>query len=310
MDSRFVSSVEGKRLLGVVSWKTVTFYSEGDVIVGDIFFPPDFSDARRWPAILIATGFSGIREAGLNERGLRFANAGYVTLSIDYRGWGDSGGERGRLAPLEQVEDIRNGLTYLTAQPFVDPERLGAWGVSFGGLTVPYAAAVDTRIKAAIGQVGVADGYQAVTNVRTPEQMREWELEVATAREQRVLRNERSRPLTLLDVFVDEQALEWLPPAYESTQEMRTPLGWDSIGRVMDFRPIDIIHRVAPRALGLIVAERDTTGDPESYRKLFDAAREPKRWLPFDCGHFDMNQGPLLEDASRTAVEFFDEFLP
>jgi fermentation-respiration switch protein FrsA (DUF1100 family) len=113
MDSRFVSSAEGRRLLDVVTWKTVTFYSEGDVIVGDIFIPPDFSDTRRWPAILIATGFSGIREAGLSERGLRFANAGYVTLSIDYRGWGDSGWRRARSVSLSP-SGIQQGIRRAT----------------------------------------------------------------------------------------------------------------------------------------------------------------------------------------------------
>ena len=46
---------------------------------------------------------------------------------------GDSGGERGRLAPLEQVEDCRNGFSWLEAQPFVDSDRLAQFGASFGG---------------------------------------------------------------------------------------------------------------------------------------------------------------------------------
>ena len=149
--------------------KTVTYFSEGSVITADIFTPDDISEGKRYPAVAICQGFTGIRSLGVvYALGAAFNAAGYVAISFDYRGWGNSGGERGRMAPLEQVDDIRNTLTFLETLDFVDADRLGLIGISYGCLTAPHAAAVDTRVKAALGCLGVGTGYQAVTNVRTP----------------------------------------------------------------------------------------------------------------------------------------------
>ena len=33
----------------------------------------------------------------------------------------------------KQIEDIKNAVTFLSAQPEVDKERIGLWGTSYGG---------------------------------------------------------------------------------------------------------------------------------------------------------------------------------
>ncbi|WP_281783670.1 alpha/beta hydrolase [Sinimarinibacterium flocculans] len=289
--------------------QTITYYSEGHVIVGDLYLPDGLDLAKKHPAILQCQGFTGIRDMVQPEFARYFTDAGYVALAIDYRGWGDSGGERGRLAPLEQVDDVRNGLTWLETRDFVDPDRLGIFGASFGALIAPYVAALDARVKAHVGMVGVSNGYEAVTNKRTPAQMREWEIKVAEARRRRVLSNEVDRTLRVMDVFVDEQSMAWEPAMWEAVPKWRNYFGFDSIGRVMDFRPVDLIHKVAPRASGMIIANNDDTGSPVSYRELFDAAREPKQLFAYDCGHYDMYAGELMDKAMADAVGFFRQHL-
>ena len=290
--------------------KLITYYSEGEVIVGDLYMPDGLDLTRRHPAILQCQGFTGIRDMVQPVFAKFFTDAGYVALAIDYRGWGDSGGERGRLAPLEQVDDVRNGLTYLETLDFVDPGRLGVYGASFGALIGPYVAAVDERVRAHVGMVGVAHGLEAVTSRRTPAQMEAWKAEVAQARRRRVLRNEVDRKLNVMDVFIDDQSMAWEPAMWEAVPKWQNHFGFDSIGRVMDFRPIDIVHRASPRcAMAMIVATEDQTGSPTSYRELFDAAGEPKRWIPFKCGHYGMYDGELLGQAMAKTIEFWKEFL-
>jgi uncharacterized protein len=288
---------------------TITYYSEGTVVVGDLHLPDDLDVTKRHPAILQCQGFSGIRRMVQPTFAEYFTRAGYVCLAIDYRGWGDSGGERGRFDPLEQVTDVRNGLSYLESLAYVDASRLAVFGVSFGGLIAPYTAAVDNRVKANVGWVGVADGYEAVTNRRTPEQMRAWEQKAADARRRRVLTNEVDRCLNVMDIFVDDQSIAWEPAMWEARPDWHNWFGFDSIGRVMDFRPIDIMHRIGPRATCMILATNDTTGSPISYRKLYDATSEPKRLIEVACGHYDMYSGTLLDDAMWESVKFLKEFL-
>jgi alpha-beta hydrolase superfamily lysophospholipase len=289
--------------------RIVTYYSEGDVIVADLYLPDGLDLSRRHPTILQCQGFTGIRDMVQPEFAKYFTDAGYVAFAIDYRGWGDSGGERGRLAPLEQVEDVRNGFSYLESLDFVDAERFGIFGASFGALIGPYAAAVDERIKVNVGMVGVAHGFEAVTNRRTPDQMADWKRKAAHARRSRVLTNEVDRCLRVMDVFIDDQSIAWEPAMWEAVPKWRNYFGFDSIGRVMDFRPVDIVQRIAPRATAMIIANNDTTGSPTSYRELYEAAREPKKLIPFDCGHYDMYAGELMDKAMAEAVAFFKQYL-
>lgn len=289
--------------------QTVTYYSEGHVIVADLYTPDNFDDSKKHPAILQCQGFTGIRDMVQPEFAKFFTNAGYVSLAIDYRGWGDSGGERGRMAPLEQVDDVRNGLTFLETLEFVDPDRLAVFGASFGALIAPYAAAIDSRVKVNLGWVGVAHGYEAVTNKRTKEQMEEWERKADEARKRRVLSNEVKRELTVLDIFIDEQSVAWEPAMWEAVPKWQNWFGFDSIRRVMDFRPIDIIHRIEGRATFMIVATEDRTGSPESYRELYEAAKEPKHLVEVPCGHYDMYDGELLDHAMDESIKFLKKHL-
>src|SRR5712692_2998035 len=127
----------------------VKFKSGGLNCAGDLYLPDERRDGRR-PALVIGHGFSFVKEA-LVEEGGYFSRAGYVTLAIDYRSFGESEGEpRGQLFPLNQVEDFRNGVSFLQRADGVNRERIGIWGTSNSGGTVIYAAAVDPRIKAVV----------------------------------------------------------------------------------------------------------------------------------------------------------------
>ena len=68
---------------------------------GDLYLPDNGGSGQ--PAIVIGHGFSFVKEA-LGEEGKRFSEAGFVTLAIDYRSFGESPGEpRGQLFPLNHI---------------------------------------------------------------------------------------------------------------------------------------------------------------------------------------------------------------
>src|ERR1700675_2018257 len=146
--------------------RTVKFYSEGVRLEGDLFLPADLKAGGRRPGIVLCHGFTGVRSVILGDYAKVFVEAGFVTLTFDYRGVGGSAGPKWRLIPLEQIDDIRNAISFFETSPEVDPERIGLWGTSFGGGHAPYAAGVDTRIKAAVGQVGFGDGERFLLDTR------------------------------------------------------------------------------------------------------------------------------------------------
>ena len=107
----------------------VSFYSEGVKLAG-VLHRPDRDDGKPRPAIVQGPGFLGVKEAAIYLRWYeKFCEAGYAALAFDYRGWGDSEGEeRGAVIPMDQVQDIRNAITYLQTRDDVDPNRIGGFG--------------------------------------------------------------------------------------------------------------------------------------------------------------------------------------
>ena len=148
--------------------RVVHFYSEGSKLEGDYFLPANLRPGERRPGIVLCHGYSAIRSLILPDYAKHFADAGFVVLSFDYRGFGGSEGPKWRIMALEQIDDIRNAITWLAAQAEVQTDRIGIWGTSNGGAHVVSAAAVDCRVKAAVGQVGYGDGQRLLLEIRTP----------------------------------------------------------------------------------------------------------------------------------------------
>ena len=111
--------------------RKIGFYSDGLKIAGVLYEPEEARD-KSCLGIVLCQGMIGIKEYfWFPQIAQSFADLGCVALIWDYRGVGESEGERGRLYPLEQADDIRNALTYLQAHAKVDPERLAIIGWEF-----------------------------------------------------------------------------------------------------------------------------------------------------------------------------------
>ena len=92
----------------------ITFYSEGVACKGDLFIPDGCDANNPRPAIVVGHGFSGVKEV-LQFHGQYLCDAGYVTLTIDYRTFGRSDGEpRGRIIVVWEIAlgllEKRHGL--------------------------------------------------------------------------------------------------------------------------------------------------------------------------------------------------------
>jgi dipeptidyl-peptidase-4 len=97
---------------------------------------------------------------GINQY---FANQGYVVISINYRS-GIGYGRSFRMAPdtgrrgASEYQDVVAGAKYLQGRPEVDPERVGLWGLSYGGLLTAMGLARNSDIfKAGVDLAGVHD---------------------------------------------------------------------------------------------------------------------------------------------------------
>lgn len=126
-------------------------------MVGVIYFPPDFVEVKKYPAIVVSHPGGGVKEqtAGLYAR--KLAQQGFVTLAYDASYQGESCGSPRQLEnPYVRTEDVSAAIDHLTTLPFVEHDHIGAMGICAGGGYTANAAINDRRIKA-IGTVSAVN---------------------------------------------------------------------------------------------------------------------------------------------------------
>src|ERR1700757_2443111 len=141
--------------------RDIEFDAEGVTLRG-WFYPAERADSPG-PAVVMAHGFSAVKEMYLDSFAEAFAAVGLNVLVFDNRCFGASDGEpRQEIDPWAQVRDYRNAITYLHTVPEVDPGRIGIWGSSYTGGHVLVVGAIDRRVKAVVSQVPLISGYDNI----------------------------------------------------------------------------------------------------------------------------------------------------
>lgn len=280
-----------------------TFYSGGNVIAAVVYTPADDVGTSR-PGIVVCNGMRGVKEWIVPPFGEFFAAAGYTAVVFDHRGLGESGGERGRVLPHEQVEDVRNAITYLASRDDVDAERIVLWGTSFGGANAIAAAAVDTRAKAVVTQVAFGDWGRVMRETLSPQAHRRLieEIEADRARRIRTGVSKQLSPDLMLDN--DESRAAKARSARDVGERPELTFTVESIERSFDYRPELVAAQIAPRPLLIIGSGVDTVIPFSECQSLYDHAREPKELRAMDIGHYDICEPPGSDAAAQLAVDF------
>jgi esterase FrsA len=146
------------------SHEVVRVARDGKEAVGFLRVPKGASASNKVPAILVMCGGDMYKED--REKYADGAmKEGMAALVVDAPGTGQTSFAH---AP-ESVVAWQSALDVLQQRPEIDGNRLGAFGVSRGGLWVMRLAAVDNRIKGLISCAPGGVGYWG-----TPEERAEW----------------------------------------------------------------------------------------------------------------------------------------
>lgn len=112
------------------------FKSEGKTITGMMNY---FDDNKKHPAIIMIRGYADkvgyYSGFGTWRVADKLAEAGFITISIDFLGFGGSDGESVDMleARFEKVVSVLDLIESVRRLPFVDKDRIGIWAHSNGG---------------------------------------------------------------------------------------------------------------------------------------------------------------------------------
>lgn len=195
--------------------------------------------------------------------------AGFALLAFDYRHRGRSGGDAVTLGVREQG-DLLGALDAFSARPEVDAGRIGVLGMSMGAVVAVLVAARDQRVRALVGEAPFASSETIMT---------------------RALHHYYRLPS-----FPIAPLAKWLI-------ERR-------LGQPLEVaEALHVVGHIAPRAVFLIANERDAVIGADETERLFQEAREPKRfWLIPGADHARGWQA-APEEYERRVLEFLGEAL-
>jgi pimeloyl-ACP methyl ester carboxylesterase len=291
----------------------VSFYSDGVRLDGMLYTPEGLPTGERRAAVVLLAGYTYPKSFVLPEIARALNAAGYVALVFDYRGFGDSDGPRWRLLPAEQVADARAALTFISEQPQVDQARLALVGVSLGGSNAIAAAATDARVGAVASIASPGNGERWLRGLRRYWEWDEFLARLAADRSRRMRSGQGERVHPLEIVLPDPESESFFERVYGEFPQMKCELTLDTAEALIDFRPEDLLGRLAPRPLLLVHGLADRLVPPDEARELFERAGSPRRLeLVPGLGHFDwvMPSSPGFRQVTERVTRFLQDVLP
>jgi uncharacterized protein len=258
-----------------VQTAAVEFFSEGERISALWRTPDDAEGPLR--AIVQGPGWLGLKDAKLYVRYHEaLCEAGFGVLVIDYRGFGDSGGER-ELSPSRQLQDLVNAVTYLTTRDDVDADAIGAFGTGgTGGGNAILLARADARVRAAVSQVPVADGEDWLHRMRSESDWLAFLSALETDRKERVITGAGRRVHPREEIMVPTAERRTTTVKADVDDRIPTDVSLAAADEILAYKPIEAARGLKTPML-VIGVEGDATTPTDHAVALYEAAIGPKK---------------------------------
>ena len=301
--------------------ESVRFESDGLPLAGHLYRPPKVGRGERTPALVMAGPMTSVKEETVPHYAAPLAEAGYTVLTFDNRNFGESEGEpRQHLDTAQQVEDLKNAVSYLLAHEDVDPNRLGLCCVCMGAGYALAVASMDLRVRAlaiVAGAYNITDTYREFLG----EEGFASYLEALNAARQRQYASGELEYIAAIagppDYAPSAMPVQEAYEYYDRAHAMEAP-NWEnrltaaSMEHIVGWNVLTRAHLVAPRPLLVIHGTTDVLLPPRYAQEVYDRAGEPKQlyWIE-TSNHVELyDQAPFVPEALATLVEWLAVHLP
>jgi cephalosporin-C deacetylase-like acetyl esterase len=291
--------------------KDIEFPATDGTILRGWHYLPDGRPGKH-PTIVMAHGFSAVKEMYLDKYAESFARAGFASVVYDNRNFGASDGlPRQEIDPWLQIRDYSDAITFAQCLSETDAERIGVWGSSYSGGHVLVVAAIDRRVKCVVSQVPAISGSQGFRRLVRADFLAGLNAQFAEDRRNRAA----GKPPAMVPV-IDENpaAVSALPTPdsykwFSETHKSRGPSWRNEITlRTLEYgfgyEPGAYIGNISPTPLLLIIALKDHLAVSDLAIKAYEQAYEPKKLVLLPGGHFDAYVEEF-DQSCQSACEWF-----
>ncbi len=286
------------------------FFSNSLRLDADLHLPDDAGAGAPYPVVIPASGYQGLKVIHPERFARALTARGYAVLAFDYRGFGLSEGERGRLVPQEWVEDLRAAVDRVSAHAQLDADRVALLGWGLGGGVVVAEAAYDPRIRAVVACNGIADGYRSTRNMHDEGSWDELVKRIEADRGHRAStgRSEITSPWDIVRLNLDSRTDQYVGDELYRAPGFGSGVTLESADYLLRFQPAAVASRISPRPLLVVHGAENQLHRPEEAQHLYEAAGEPKRLeLLEGRGHTEWmaDDNPIFQQL----VELIDGFI-
>jgi fermentation-respiration switch protein FrsA (DUF1100 family) len=291
--------------------RQISFYSEGNKLDGTVYLPDDYLQGEKRPAIIPNSGYQGFNEFYPHLFAKNLTEAGYVCLGFDYRGFANSDGKQGKVLLNEQVEDIRNAITFLQLQEEIDPQQIGLIGWGMGAANVVQVAAADKRVKAVAALNGFFNGERWLKSIHT---YVEWNQILKTIEEDRIRRVTTGESL-LQDPFIhyplDPATNDYVNKELVPLSPFGKQTALQFTESIATMNAEKVVAEISPRPLFIAHGKDNLLHPVDESVALYESAKEPKQLYLIDGKHNDFmyHQHPIFQELVQQLKEFFSYHL-
>jgi fermentation-respiration switch protein FrsA (DUF1100 family) len=298
----------------------VRFQSDGVTLAGHLYRSPTAAAGARTAALVIAGPMTSVKEETVPHYAAPLAEAGYTVLTFDNRNFGESEGEpRQHLDTAEQVEDLKNAVSYLLTRDDVDPDRVGLACVCMGAGYALAVASMDLRVNAlaiVAGAYNITDTYRDFLGeegfagyLETLSSARQKQYESGELQYMPAIAGPPDYAPSAMPV---QEAYEYYSRAHATeAPNWENRITVASMEHIVGWNVLERAHLVAPRPLLVIHGTTDVLLPPRYALEVYDRAGEPKqlRWIE-TSNHVELyDQAPFVPEAVETLVGWLGEHL-
>ena len=260
------------------------------------------------PVIVLCHGFGGVQGMLLPEVAQAFARDGFAVVTFDYRGFGDSDGEWGRLTVTRQQEDIRMVLHWVQSNPVLDERRIGLWGTGLGGGHALCVAHRNPQVRCVVSQVPVLNGETLITRGMSFSD-REAFLQGLEDRAVRRVIDDKELWVPIHRLIQDRDSLQFFHQQRRACPAISNRMPYLTLHELRYFQVLPFARAVEQPTL-MVAAQHDHLTPFAEVREVYDVLGGIKSLFTVsDAGHYDVYRSPWRDDALSVQSAWFQAHL-